>query len=84
MGLVECERGRGRRGRGGGLGGGAGEGILGVGDEMVDFGGGATFWGGLLGRKSCGGDGMGDGEQVLIGETGTAVSFGLRGNGGLL
>ena len=67
-----------------GLGGGAGEGILGVWDDLIDFVGGARFWGGLSGRKSCGANGMGDGELILVGETGATGCFGLRGKGALL
>ena len=84
MGLVRWEGEMGIRGRVAGLGVEAGEGVLRAGDELVDSVGCAQFWAGLLGGKSCGVDGRGDGEQVVVGETGAAVSFGLRGNGGLV
>ena len=70
------EGGTGMGGRVKGLGKGAGKGVLGGGDELVDFVGDAPFWGGVLGRKACGVDGMGDGEQILVGEMGAAGSFG--------
>ena len=58
---------------------GSGGGASGVGDELVDSVGCAPFWKGLLGGKSCGVDGMGNGERILVGDIGVAVSFALRG-----